>query len=289
MSSALSTAKRIFIAGAGAIGLGLGVALQRGGHTVTGAWSRSAARRERAAHLLAAPTAPSLRDAFTAPADILVLSVADAALPDVVRELSGHPGLTADLVVLHTSGAIGSEALAPLSPAARGGMHPLLSAPDHERAAELLVGANFAVEGEPRAVARARELVASLAGRAFAVTSEGKAAYHAAAVMASNLVVSLLATAQATGERAGLERGEELWPALAAGALENVRRLGPRAALTGPIVRGDVETVRRHLEALEGEALQTYRTLSRTALRLARERGLAAELADAIEALLAAP
>ena len=120
------------------------------------------------------------------------------------------------------------------------------------------------------------------------LTPGSKASYHASAVMASNLVVSLLAEACAVARDAGIDQPEKPLVKLALGALEQVANLGALDALTGPVVRGDTATIAKHLQALPATAAPVYRSLSIRALAIARERNVDRQAAEEIERLLKA-
>jgi predicted short-subunit dehydrogenase-like oxidoreductase (DUF2520 family) len=138
-----------------------------------------------------------------------------------------------------------------------------------------LRGATFGVEGDGDARALAERLVAACEGRVLSIRPGGKALYHAAAVFASNYAVALLSIAGRLMGEAGIaaEDAQPALTALAAGAVENVAALGPAAALTGPVARGDAETVARHLARLSGRDRGVYCLLALEALELARARG----------------
>jgi predicted short-subunit dehydrogenase-like oxidoreductase (DUF2520 family) len=175
-------------------------------------------------------------------------------------------------LVGHTSGATGLEAL---SAAARRGastfsLHPLQTVPDEDTD---LIGASCAVAGsDDRATAVARSLAERLGMRPFAVPEEARAAYHAAACMASNFLVALEESAAELLARAGVEGGRELLAPLVLRTAANWSERGG-AALTGPIARGDEATVARHVEALEQthpELVDAYRALAERARALGR-------------------
>ncbi len=131
----------------------------------------------------------------------------------------------------------------------------------------------------------ATTLARSVGLRPITISREHKVVYHAAAVFASNHLVVLAGMAEELLQDAGLSQAQarEAIGSLMAGALENVRRGGPAPALTGPVVRGDLETVRKHLAALPEEAVRVYRSMALAALRLAELRP---ERRQAIEAEL---
>lgn len=201
------------------------------------------------------------------------------------------------VVVLHASGALTSEVLAPLRAAMRGvsigSLHPLVSVSDAAAGAESLREAYFCVEGDAQAQVAARRLVRSLGARSFSVNAHDKALYHAAAVMTSGHAVALFDVATELLTRCGLTDAEArriLLPLLRT-TLENLSSQTPSRALTGTFARADLSTVRRHLDALAGspdtkDALDVYKLLGRRSLRLARERGVDAEALEKIAGAL---
>lgn len=222
------------------------------------------------------------------PATRLLLAVPDGAIAEVASEIAelGPPGDRC--VALHLSGSLDAEVLAPLARRgyAVGSLHPLQTVADPAGDAEQLRAAFFTFEGDPAARAAAVEIVEAAAGRMLEVHAADKARYHAACVFASNYVVACAAVAtRLLADAVGVtsdEASKALQP-LWRGALANLDRLGVPRALTGPIARGDVETVRRHLATLDGDTRVLYAQLALQALELSRQQGLEAVLADAIE------
>jgi predicted short-subunit dehydrogenase-like oxidoreductase (DUF2520 family) len=197
-------------------------------------------------------------------------------------------------VALHGSGAWSApEALAPLAGAVRGRgtLHLLRAIPDGAAAMTELAGTYMGVEGDRAGRAAAEALARALGGQVFELCADKMAAYHAAAAIASNLSVALLDAAVELAGEAGIS-SDVAAPALAALARQSLDAAASRGAeggLTGPIRRGDVDTVRRHLEAI-GDApalFELYRDLGRRAVAIARraEPNLGAAL-DAIDDLL---
>jgi predicted short-subunit dehydrogenase-like oxidoreductase (DUF2520 family) len=229
--------------------------------------------------------------AWIAQVGILILAVSDDAVAPLAAALARAAAVRADHVVLHLSGAQGQEALAALvgTRAALGSLHPLQTVSQPERAAERLRGAWAAVEGMPRAVAAAEALARDLGLRPFRVSSNAKPIYHASAVFASNYFVVVEAVAQRLLRHAGLS-DRDAWQALrplVAGTLENLSHQEPQAALTGPVARGDVATVSRHLDALTHDDALLYRALGRAALELAQKQGMDVATAARVAAALA--
>jgi predicted short-subunit dehydrogenase-like oxidoreductase (DUF2520 family) len=202
-------------------------------------------------------------------ANHILIAVSDDSILDVAAELAAA-GLR-DSTIVHTSAAAGPEALAVLRSAgnAIGVLHPLQTVPSAQRGIETLSGATYAVAGDERATAWARELVRLLGGNAIAVDPQRWGLYHAAAVMACNYQVTLVDAALELMEIAGISRVEArsaLAPILRT-TMENILLYGPEAALTGPIRRGDIGTVTTHINALKAAAPETKRLYIAAALR----------------------
>jgi predicted short-subunit dehydrogenase-like oxidoreductase (DUF2520 family) len=192
----------------------------------------------------------------------------DAEIPAAAATVAGAAPLMG-----HTSGATGLGALEPAGGAAFG-LHPLQTFPP-ESGPEAFRGAGCAVAGStPAALAFARDLAGTLGMTPFEIDDEGRAAYHAAASVASNFTVTLLAAAERIAAGAGLGPAEAraLLAPLVRRTVESVAELGPEGALTGPISRGDhatVEAQRRAVEEAAPELLDLFDELARRTRALA--------------------
>lgn len=193
-------------------------------------------------------------------ADLVVVATPDGEIAGVARAIRPRDGV----VVAHLSGAAGLDVLAPHR--RRASLHPLVALPNAEIGAQRLRGAWFAVAGDPIG----RELVEAMGGRTFAVDEADRVLYHAAAVIASNHLVALLGQVERLADAVGVPF--EAYLDLVSATVDNVRELGPAAALTGPAARGDEATIRRHLEALPEDERDAYRALAAAARRLAATR-----------------
>ena len=206
-------------------------------------------------------------------AGILFLAVPDGAVRDMAARIAAmHP--PRELAVVHCSGALGLDALSALGENPRGSFHPLQSFPA-PRDRDAFAGITIAVDSTtPHLLRRLRELARGLEAKPRRVRDAERVLYHAAAVFASNYVIASVAEGVRVLEAAGWKRDEAeraLLP-LVDGVVANLRRRGITRALTGPIRRGDAETVARHLSGLENAEL--YRMLGLVALRIAIEAGL---------------
>jgi predicted short-subunit dehydrogenase-like oxidoreductase (DUF2520 family) len=222
-------------------------ALQAAGHEIVAVAGESAASRTRIETLL-----PSVHvDKPTAVArscDLLLLTVPDDMLANVVTMLSASGAIRRDQYVVHTSGKHG---LAVLAPAAALGahvlaMHPAMTFTGTDVDLDRLPGCVFGVTAEPATRALAETLVADLGGRMVTVEEDRRTLYHAGLAHGANHLVTLVAQAMDLLRASGAEDPAGTLRPLLTAALDNALSYGD-AALTGPIVRGDVETVRAHL------------------------------------------
>lgn len=188
--------------------------------------------------------------------DLLVIATPDA----VIAEVAAAVAPDADAVVAHLAGSLGLDVLDPHP--RPGALHPLVAMPSPEVGARRLPGAWFAVAGDPLV----REAVADLGGHAIEVADGDRAAYHAAAVIASNHLVALLGQVERVAATAGVPLTAYL--DLVRATVDNVAELGPARALTGPVARGDQATIDRHLAALAPEERPAYEALVAEARRL---------------------
>jgi len=282
----------IAIVGLGRVGMSLGRALRAAGYTIPAVWNRTSTVLPERAALLDAPTADSAVDAVRA-ADVTLLSVSDDAITPLAAAVAREDAWRGRAVV-HASGALGREALAPAAQAGAltGALHPL--AAFAHGGTVLPHGIAFAVEAAEPLRSTLAHMALRLGGRPLVLGAEDKALYHAAAVMASNYSVTLAAVAARLLRRIGASEDDSLavlLPLLRS-TLDNLERQGLPEALTGPIVRGDTGTVRRHLlelDAVDSEAGTLYRCLALGTLPLATLRGLADAPARALNDLLRLP
>jgi predicted short-subunit dehydrogenase-like oxidoreductase (DUF2520 family) len=285
----------IGIVGAGAVGTALGVALSRAGWPVHAVASRDPGRRERFRSLVEVNRAFADPEPLVEEVELILLAVPD----DAIAPLAGGLRMYSGQAMIHTSGALGADVLAPAMAAGTqiGSFHPLVAFADTERAVEALKGATIAIEADDQLAAMLASMAEALGAIPVRLASGSKAAYHAAAVLAAGGFVALLDAIAELGRVAGLDEAGALsiYGPLIEGTLGNARALGIRAALTGPITRGDVGTLRAHLATLRAhapDALELYVAAGRREIDLAVTRGMLAPEAvgamrDALSEVLA--
>ena len=244
------------------------LALEGFGHDITGVLSRSGDQS----------FGPPLQWGDRMPAaDLILIAVRDEAIPEVVERFEDAHFSAA--VVAHLSGFMSVASLAPLKEIgfAIGGFHPLQTLPDPERGAKALPGSYVGIEGDPSALKILTHLADSLKMHPFRLRDEARRAYHGAASAASNFVVTALAIA------ADLFESAQIDPAVARplveNAIVNAYESGPGASLTGPIARGDIETVMGHLQA----ALEASPEVGRQFRLMAEATAIRADRAEVID------
>jgi predicted short-subunit dehydrogenase-like oxidoreductase (DUF2520 family) len=275
----------VFVMGAGRAGTSLARALRAAGVDVAGLHGRHDPGGPDEVSVGALPAAARRAKA-------IIVAVRDSQLDEALRELL-DAGPAPGAVVLHASGSAEPAMLDELRAAGHpaGTFHPLLPLSNPALASEALRGAYVGIDGDEAARAVARGLAAALGANVLEIPAGARAAYHAAAVIASNFPVVLLATAERVLRDAGVAQEEAAGAArsLLRQAVDNLELSDAARALTGPIARGDAVTVAKHVRALRSdpEALVVYAALSRATLALASESGTPAEKLAEIRTILA--
>src|SRR5712691_9080085 len=242
----------VAVVGAGRVGTAIAVLLQRAGHRIVAVSGRSATR-DRASRFL--PDVPFESDVDAARSgDLVLIAVPDDAIASVTARLAEAGSFRPGQWVAHLSGATGLDALAPAEAAgARSvAVHPLQTFPDVEGALDRIPGCSVAVTARDDEGYLVGERIADdLLALPFRLADGSRPLYHAAAVFASNYLVATTAIAQELFDAAGVPDPLAAMLPLQQATLDNVARLGPARALTGPAVRGDASTIQRNLGALK--------------------------------------
>jgi len=267
----------VAIVGAGNVGSTLAKAFYRQGYQLVGIASKTLANAEKLASLFGVPA--TIRAAeITQYADIVIIATPDRCISQVVEEVAQTGGFRARQVVLHTSGGMTVDSLSPASQLGSftGCMHPLQSFADRNRDVDILVGTYFALGGHEQAVNLGEKIVRDFGGQSFVLLDQDRPLYHAAACIVSNYFVSLLHWATQLYQDIGLtpEQASKALMPLVQGTLKNVQQLGVTAALTGPVSRGDGNTISAHLTALKNsEQQKLYVALAHYTLGVAVGKG----------------
>ncbi len=285
--------RRIGFIGAGALGSGLALALHRKGYTVRAVSSLTRQSAEILAGSITGCNAVDSPQEVADTCDTVFITTPDSVIELVAASVTWRAGQQ----VVHCCGASGKELLkgAADQGAETGAFHPFqtfagITGPD--QAVDRLTGVTFAISAGAGLADFLTALAKELGGRAVTVEDDNRALYHAAAILSCGYLVSLLQTALSTLEDSGFtqEGALEAVLAISRSTLDNVELLGPAASVTGPLVRGDAGTVRKHLEALQQSnppVAALYGALTEVSLPNARQRGMDAGGEAAIRETLA--
>ena len=265
---------KVGVIGAGRVGTVLGAALEQAGHPVIAVSAVSERSLERAGRML--PGAAVVRPPeLLAAVDLALLTVPDDALPGLVSGLAATDAPLAGRLMVHTSGRHGAAALEPAT--VRGGLpialHPVMTFTGRPDDLDRLTGISFGVTAPEPLRPAAEALVIEMGGEPVLIDEAHRPLYHAGLASAANHLVALVAQSSDLLSAAGVGEPARMLAPLLSAALDNALRLGD-AGLTGPVARGDADTVAEHVQALASaspEALRAYVALA----RLTADRALA--------------
>ncbi|HEY4052564.1 MAG TPA: Rossmann-like and DUF2520 domain-containing protein [Terriglobales bacterium] len=262
---------RIAVVGAGRLGTALTEYLSEAGYQITEIVTRDDLRSHANGERLASKVGAKARTSSRAKlyADVVWFCVPDSQIATAAAALSGHDWRKK--LAFHSSGVLSSDALALLRErgASVASLHPLMTFVNKSK--PNLQGVPFAVEGDAAAIRIASCIIRDLGGNAFRIRKQNKFAYHAFAAMICPLLVSLLTASEKVASLAGMSprlARRRMMPILNQ-TLANYAKLGPAASFSGPIVRGDAETIARHLAVLAKvpEVKRVYVGLALAAIR----------------------
>jgi predicted short-subunit dehydrogenase-like oxidoreductase (DUF2520 family) len=279
--------------GAGKVATAFGRYLHGRGVEISGYFDRHSEKSRRAANATHS-RAFSDNAALATHSDIILLTTRDDQIADACSTLCRQKLIGAHHLVGHMSGAHSSRILAD---ARRLGatvfsLHPLQAFADENKALAELPHTFFSLEGEGEGPQPIRRILEQAGNRFFSISSEAKSLYHLSACILSNYLVSLMDAGLTALEQSGIDpdEGFQAMRPLIDGTLTNIARMGTAKALTGPIIRGDAGTIRRHLQALQNSGLEDiealYRQMGLHTLKLACRTALSPEKAAAVRQLL---
>lgn len=272
--------KSLAVIGPGRVGTAIAVAARRAGIREIYMGGRHLDKVEESARLVEGAKAWRMAEAAHH-ADIVLISVSDNSIELVAKQLAEEDAFRKGTVVAHLSGALDSSVLKPaktLCGAFIASAHPLNTYPSVAAAVDEKTGTHWFLEGDAEAIEKLSRLISLIGDLSYAITGEGKAIYHAASVVACNYLSTLMDTAIEMMVQANVEK-EIAWKALRPlvfATMSNIDNIGPQAALTGPIARGDEVTVEKHMQAMQNspeEQRRLYAALGLKTVDLALRKG----------------
>jgi len=262
--------------GAGTVGTALSVRLGSKGYPVVAVSSRSRASAERLAQAVKGCRVFDTSQGVADNAELIFITAPDDAIVSVVSQIKWHPGQS----VVHCSGADSTDILQPAKKlgAQVGVFHPLQTFASVKQAIENIPGSTFALEAEEPLLKTLKDMATALDGHWVELKSSDKVLYHAAAVIACNYMVTLVKLATDLWQTFNVppQKATQALLPLLRGTIHNIETVGIPQCLTGPIARGDVGTIKKHLDALNHKApglVSTYRELGLQTIPIAVAKG----------------
>lgn len=287
---------KISIIGVGTVGTAIGHILQQKGYQITAIAARTEETLKRAHSFLSAFSTCDVVEAAKA-GDLIFITTSDDQIETVCQEVAEGGGFSPGDAVFHMSGALPTDVLKPAQDkgAKVGSIHPMQTFAGIEGAIKNIPGSVFGITANSDLLPVALRVAEALGGEAVEVKDEDKAIYHAAACAVCNYFVTLVHYGEDLYQSLGIPKEVALkaFLPLLKGTLANLERYGTAKALTGPIARGDVGTIKKHLDALKTslpEKVDLYKLLGRYTVKVALEKGtLTEEKAKALREVLDLP
>jgi len=281
---------KIGFIGAGTVGTALAVLLSNKGYPVVAVSSRSPASAGKLAESVNGCCVFDNNQGVADTAELVFITTPDDFIATVASQIQWHAGQN----VVHCSGAESTDILEPARKlgARVGAIHPLQSFASVKQAMENIPGSTFAIEAEEPLLSTLKDIATALDGHVIELKASDKVAYHAAAVMACNYLVTLEKLATDLWQTFSVQRNEAIRALLPLirGTLNNLDTVGIPNCLTGPIARGDTGTIKKHLDALQKVApslLSTYKELGRQTIPISVAKGkINGQQAQELEAIL---
>jgi len=268
------------IIGCGKVGTALANFLTQAGYRSAGMASKTLASARNAADIAGTAKFSEINWDISRPADIIFITTPDSVIAEACLQIANHGGFSEQSIVFHCSGSLSSRILSPAQQcgAAIGSIHPLQSFASKQISKNPFKDIIISAEGDPKAVSAARTISMDLGGQFMEIKTEAKTLYHASAVVVSNYLVTLLDLAFKLIKDAGVpaDQAFKLLKPLIDGTLSNIETVGIPQALTGPIERGDAETIVTHMDEIQSkkpELLPLYRQLGIHTIGIATAKG----------------
>ncbi len=287
------SSNQIGIIGAGAVGTALAGLFASAGHDLCGIATRTEQSLKKSLNLLDLPPEAGHLDAgpWCSNADVLFITVPDDQISGIADQIRRKEILSDETLTVHCSGAhTADELLTPLKSPSRGlrigSFHPLQTVPDPKSGMQSIPQAWVAIEGSADVCSELDALADQIGADSFVIPPDRKDLYHAAAVFASNHVISVLSVAANLMQKATDDEVDPLatLQPLIDASVSNALKTSPESALTGPAARGDGDTINAHqasIKEVDEDYADLYVELTKNCMKIARERGdLSTELVD---------
>lgn len=259
--------------GAGKVGFSLGKYLADNGQNVCGYYSEFEKDALEAAEFTKSRTYETITD-LVKDSDVIFLTVSDGQIQPVWEQLKNEH--IKDKIICHCSGAMSSQIFSDITKTGSYGysIHPLFAVSNKYDSYKELSNSYFTIEGAEKYLTKIKELFQNMGNKVIVLDKENKVKYHAAAAVCSNLVVGIISMSENLLKECGFdaESAHKAIIPIIQGNMEHIVRDGTINALTGPVERNDITTVKKHLECLQGNEKETYISVSREVLKVAKRK-----------------
>ncbi|MEG6567409.1 Rossmann-like and DUF2520 domain-containing protein [Thermoanaerobacterium saccharolyticum] len=265
---------KVGFVGAGKVGTGLGILLTNSPIKISGYLSRNLSSSLKASSLTNSNAFLKYEDIINE-SDVIVISTKDDCIKSIVEEILKHKSIINNKIFVHLSGSISIDVLKPLKEYGHTMvMHPVQTCPSIEAAVSLLPESYFTIEGDDIAINAGITIVKTIGAKPIVIDGIDKPLYHAACVMASNYLVALVKAANELLKASGfsIEKYPNVLLPLINGTLKNINEKGCNASLSGPIVRCDIETIKKHVENIkDDEILKLYKVMGNATIKFFKD------------------
>lgn len=267
---------KVGFVGAGKVGTGLGILLTNSSIKVSGYLSRNLSSSLKSSSLTNSAAFLKYEDIINA-SDVIIISTKDDCIKSIVEEILKYKSIIKNRIFAHLSGSISIDVLKPLEEYGHTMvLHPVQTCPSIEAAVSLLPESYFTVEGDDIAVDAGINIAKAIGAKPIVIDSINKPLYHAACVIASNYLVTLIEAANELLKASNfpIEKYPDLLLPLIHGTLKNISERGCEASLSGPIARCDIETVKKHVENIkDDEILKLYKAMGNVTIKFFKNSG----------------
>ena len=269
---------KIGFIGAGKVGTSLGNYFSQKGLSVSGYYSKSSSSSQRSAKLTGSSFFKDL-DSLLKASEIIFITTGDDAIDGVVNILRESSNLNKNHILVHTSGALSSDIFGPMEKLGCGvcSLHPIMTFSEVTTPVKDLEVTKFTLEGNTNGKDEIQKILKTTNNQFFIINKDSKILYHAAACVLSNYMVTLIDSGFEMLKKSGIDQDEisDAFLPLITATLSNVQKMGTVNALTGPIVRGDENTISKHMDAIEStmpETLNFYQTMGIATLNMIKDK-----------------
>lgn len=283
---------KIGFIGAGKVGTSLGIFFKNNGLSLSGYFSRSEASSQNAADLTESCLFSDI-SALIKASNLVLITTGDDQISSVVNQIAQLSCLTENHTLIHTSGALSTDLFDPIKAIGCGlcSLHPIMSFSDIINAAQNLSSTVFTLEGNKKGLADVEKILEITENPYFIINKEHKVLYHAAACILSNYLVTLMNSGFGLLKATGIAEDQitKAFMPLITATLGNIENSGTVNALTGPLVRGDENTITAHVQAIKTqtpEFLPLYQTMGLATIDMIKDKRIDTKKYDQLTKIL---